>query len=179
MEVAVRAGERVKEPQGALFPVAADGASDPRFTPSVKRIAAVLEEEGFGRVRGKDQIDLASVLFGFLYASRGAAGELEKRLNGAAAALVSGSGELDSYDCLAVSHELRRVRGAEGALVIAMGSNSQLSIGLAAEEGSMMDVVGNELIDALSSVIEKRGWKSPEVKDVSMDFAVGEPGDRS
>jgi hypothetical protein len=65
---------------------------------------------------------------------------------------VKEGGELDSYDCLAVCHELRRVRGAAGALVIAMRQpTGHLSIGLAADEGSMMDVVGNELIDALSA----------------------------
>lgn len=132
----------------------------------------MLEQEGFPRVSGVDRVDLAAKLMEFLFVSRGAAGELEKRLNGTAAPLVKPGGELDSYDCLAVCHELRRVRGATGALVIAMGADDQLSIGLAADEGSTMDIVGNELIDALSSVIEKRGWRSPAVKDVGIEFSV-------
>jgi hypothetical protein len=149
-----------------------DDAEDPRFAPAVKRTAAVLEQEGYPRVSGDDRTDLAAKLMEFLYASRGAAGELEKRLNGTAAPLVSPTGTLDSYDCLAVGHELRRLKGARGALVIAMDADDHLSIGLAAEEGSMMDIVGNELIGALERVITKRGWKAPEVKDVGMEFVV-------
>lgn len=169
----------MKEPQGQLFPVAVQPGGDPRFIAVMKRLGTVMEEEGFGRMSHADRVATGAALFGVMYGSGGAAGELERRLNGTAAPLVAADGSLDSYDCLAVGHELRRNKGAEGALVIAMGSNSQLSIGLAAEEGSMMDVVGNELIEALSSVIEKRGWKAPEVKDVGMDFTVGDPENAS
>jgi hypothetical protein len=164
----------VKEPQRALFPMAVAGEGDVRFAAVMKRLGTVVEEEGFGRMTHEDRVATGAALFGVFYGSGGAAGELEKRLNGTAAPLVAADGSLDSYDCLAVAHELRRNKGAAGALVIAMSSDDELSIGLAAEQGTMMDVVGNELIDALSSVIEKRGWKAPEVKDVGFDFTVAD-----
>ncbi len=166
----------MREPRGTLFPVPVESTDDPRFAPTVKRVGRVMEEEGYPRIAGADRRDLAAKLMEFLYVSRGAAGELEQRLNGTAAPLVKAGGGLDSYDCLAVCHELRRVRGAAGALIIAMGADDQLSIGLAAEEGSMMDIVGNELIEALSTVIEKRGWKRPAVKDVGLEFVVPPEG---
>jgi hypothetical protein len=160
------------------YPVRTNGMerADKRFEMLARDMGLVAEQHGYDRLTAEERAEFEKRLFEFFHGSRGAAGELEKRLNGTAAPLVKEGGELDSYDCLAVCHELRRVRGAEGALVIAMRSDSELTIGLAADEGSMMDVVGNELIDALSAVIEKRGWKAPTVKDVGMEFVVDKEG---
>jgi hypothetical protein len=166
----------VREPRGTLFPVAVEGAESLPFDWAAKQTGYLLEQMGLPRVNGNDRAALESKLREFVLGSRGAAGELERRLNGTAEPLVSASGGLDSYDCLAVGHELRRLRGARGALVIAMDSEGHLSIGLAVEEGSTMDVLGNELIEALDSVITKRGWKSPDVRDVSMEFVVDKEG---
>jgi len=149
--------------------------ADKRFAALARDVGLVLEQHSYPRVNGDDRSELEKVLFDFLYGSRGAAGELEKRLNGTAAPLVSEEGTLDSYDCLAVAHELRRKRAATGALVIATDANDQLSIGLAADEGALMDVLGNEIIESLEGVLKKRGWAAPEIKDVGMDFTV--PGD--
>jgi hypothetical protein len=168
----VRGGGTVKYP---IAPV----MGDRRFTMLARNVGLLLEQHAYDRLDGEDRDELEKVLYAFLYGSRGAAGELEKRLNGTAAPLVSDEGKLDSYDCLAAAHELRRVKGAQGALVIAMGEDGHLRSAVAAEEGSMMDIVGNEVINNLGAVLAKRGWKAPDMQDVAMEFTVGEGGKAS
>lgn len=158
------------------YPVERPADADVRLSKMARDVRSVLGQHGFWDV---DRAELAKMLHEVLFGSRGAAGELEARINGTAAPLVSDEGKLDAYDCLAAAHELRRVKGAQGALVIAMSSDGHLSSAVAADQGSMMDIVGNEVIDKLDVVLEARGWKLPEMQDVAMDFTVDAEGKAS
>lgn len=163
----------MREPQG-LFPVAADGADDPRFQPALKRVAAVLEEEGFGRVSGRARVDLGAALFGFLYASRDPdVAEIERRLNGPDAELVSDDGKLDSYDCAAVAHEVRRKRGAAGAIVLAVDEANRVHIGVAVEKGSQSDLLAAKLMRQIDDVAHLH------IQDVVLDLVVEPTGQPS
>jgi hypothetical protein len=159
----------VRGARGTLFPVDVEGGDDPRFTPALRRCAAVLEQEGFGLVRGQDRLDLGAKLMEFLYVSRGAAGELEKRLNGTAAPLVSDEGGVDSYECAAVAHELRRKRGAAGAIVIAIDDANRVHIGMAVHPGTQSDLLAAKVMQQIDDVAHLH------IQDVVLDLVVEEP----
>lgn len=158
------------QPQGALFPVAAEGENDPRFAAVIKRLATVLAEEGYGRATYADRVAIGAALFGVFYTSKNAAGELERRLNGAAAALVSDEGKLDSYDCCAVAHEVRRKRGAESAIVIAFDAHARVHIGCAVKPGSATELLEARLMEKIDEVAHDF------IEDVVLDLVVPEPG---
>jgi hypothetical protein len=165
----------VSEPQGSLFPVAALDANDPRFAVLVKRVGALVEEVGFGRVTYSDRVDIGAALFGVIYGTRGAAGELERRLNGTDAPLVDEEGKLDSYECAAVAHELRRVKGADGAIVIAVDARNRVHIGVATPNapGSQTDLLAARLMRQIDEVAHDR------IQDVVLDLVVTKKGQAS
>jgi hypothetical protein len=158
----------VSGPQGALFPVVVEGASDPRFVAVLKRLSLVMEEEGFGRVTREDRVKLGAALFGAMYTSGGAAGELERRLNGATAPLISDEGKLDSYDCAAVAHEVRRKRGADSAIVIAIDERARVHIGCAVRPGSPSELIEARLMQKIDEAAHDF------IEDVVLDLVVPE-----
>lgn len=160
----------MKRAARATYPLPIGDIEDPRFAPSVKRTAAVLEQEGFPRLEHDARIDLGAKLMEFLFASRGAAGELEKRLNGTAAPLVDGEGKLDSYDCAAVAHELRRKRGAEGTIVIAIDAQNRVHIGMAVEPQTQSDILAAALMSKIDDVAHMH------IQDVVLDLVVPPEG---
>lgn len=158
----------MKEPKGTLFPVAAEGADDRRFLNLARDVGRVLEQHAYPRVNGDDRVELAAKLFEFLYVSRGAAGEMEKRINGVCAPLVSDEGGLDAYDCVAVAHEVRRKRGAQGALVLAMDEKDHIHIGCAVAPQSQADFAFGRLLAALDEL------GTAQVEPIVLDLVINE-----
>ena len=154
------------------YPLPVGDVEDPRFAQFVKRTAALAEQEGFPRLDHAARVDLAAKLLEFLYVSRGAAGEIEKRLNSTVAPLVSDEGGVDSYECAAVAHELRRKRGAEGAIVIALDERSRVHIGMAMpkEPGSQADLLAARLMRQIDDVAHLH------IQDVVLDLVVEDDG---
>lgn len=163
----------LREPRGTLFPVPSE-VGDRRLDMLARDVGRVLEQHGYPKVNGNDRIELEKRLVEFLHGSRGAAGELESRLNGTAAPLVSDEGGLDAYECVAVAHELRRKRGADGALVIAMDEQNRLHVGCAVEPQSQMDFLSGKLLGLLDGLAEP-GSIEPYV----LDMVVNEQGQAS
>jgi hypothetical protein len=163
----------VKEPQGALFPVASEAGGDGRLDMLARDVGVVLERHGYPRVNGRDRAELEKRLVAFIYGARGAEGELEQRLNGTAAPLVSPEGKLDSYDCAAVAHEIRRKRGAEGAIVVAIDEQNRVHIGCAVEPQSQADFLASKVMSVLDDV------SHDAIQDVVLDLVVNEKGQPS
>jgi hypothetical protein len=156
------------------YPVRADGMerADNRFISLARNVGAVLEQHGYPRVTGEARIELEKRLFEFCYGSRGAAGELERRLNGTAPPLVSDEGALDSYDCAEMAHELRRLHGAEGAIVIAIDPANRVYIGMAVpkEPGSQPDLLAAHLMRRIDEVADVH------IQDVVLDLVLNADG---
>jgi hypothetical protein len=159
------------------YPVQMDGQerSDPRFVSLPKNVAAVIEQHCFPRLTAEKRVELERALFEFIYGSRGAAGELEKRINGTAAPLVSDDGALDSYDCAELAHALRRQHGAEGAIVIAIDPENRVHIGMAVpkEPGSQADLLAAHLMRKIDDVA------NVHIQDVVLDLVVDADGNGS
>jgi hypothetical protein len=157
------------------YPVVTGDLEDQRFSGELVRdVGQVFERYGFPRVRGEHRQELADVLFWFFYVQRGPAGDLAARLNGIHAPLrgaANETGPLSPEDCCAAAHELRRRRGADGALVLAMDAAHQLLVGCAVDEGTTMDAVSTEIIESLEDVLKRAaGWKDPAVvKDLTFN----------
>lgn len=161
------------------YPVRADGMerADRRFDQLARDVGLVLEQHGFPRVNGADRADLEKRLFEFLYGSRGAAGELERRLNGTAPPLVSDEGALDSYDCAAVAHELRRKRGAAGAVVIAMDDQNHVFTGCAIVPQSQMDFFASKVMALLGEVADESvDGEEVRLQDTVLDLVINADG---
>jgi len=157
------------EPQVKHFPVDREDG-DRRLDMLARDVGRVLEHHGYPRVNGEDRTELEGLLIEFIYGSRGAPGELEARLNGTAAPLVSDEGGIDSYECVAVAHELRRKRGADGALVLAMDADDVLHIGCAVEPQSKMDFLSGRLLALLDDL------GHDQIAPVALDLVVNESG---
>jgi hypothetical protein len=154
------------------YPVRVNGMerADSRFDGLAKVVGLELEQRGFPRLTGDTHVELEKALFEFVYGSRGFAGELEKRLNGTAAPLVAGDEKVDSYACCAAAHELRRLRGAEGALVVAVDDAGMVHIGCAVEPQSQADLLASKLISVLDDLAHA------QISAVAMDVEVDERG---
>lgn len=156
------------------YPVRMDGQerADNRFASLPKNVAAVIEQHCFPRLPNEKRVQLERFLFEFIYGSRGAVGEIERRLNGTASPLVSNEGTLDSYDCAEVAHHLRRERGAEGAIVIAIDPANCVHIGIAVpkEPGSQADLLAAHLMRKIDDVA------NVHIQDVVLDLVVDENG---
>lgn len=163
----------VREPQGGVFPVMV-GAEDPRFETFAKRTGLLAEECGFPRLGARDRADLAKVLFGFLYASRDPdAAEIDRRLNDGRSLLVSDDGGLDSYDCAAVAHEIRRKRGAEGAIVLAIDDRGHVHVGCALKRNSPTEALEAKIMERIDDVAHDA------IENVVLDLVVPEKGQPS
>ena len=155
------------------YPVRVDGRErrDRRFAGVARDVARVLEQHGFYRGDAEDQSDLRKAMFEYVFGARGPEGELERRLNGLAEPLVSDEGKLDSYDCAGVAHEVRRKRGAAGAIVLAIDDDNRVHIGMALpnKPGSQADLLGAKIMRQIDDVAHLH------IQDVVLDFVVEEP----
>jgi len=157
------------------YPVRYDGAEDQRLsTRCVGEVAAVLEMHGFPPVhRHLAVMRLRSALAGFVYGENTAtvAAELETRINAAASATYTPAGKLSSEDCCASAHELRRLKGANGALVIVRDAEGHYHMGSAVDEGSRFESVSDHLMAELERYL---GPKTSVVRNHV--FSVDESG---
>lgn len=154
------------------YPVRADGMerADRRFEGLAKDVARVYEQHGFPRHDADALRQLDKTLFEHTYGSRGAAGEMERRLNGTAAPLVSPEGKVDSYACFAAAQELRRLPGAAGALVLVVGVNGMMYVGTAVDPKSPADLVASKVIAVLD------GLTQDQAEAAALDVEVDENG---
>lgn len=156
------------------YPVRDAGEGDRRFSRKlVAEVAAVLEMHGYPPVNDLgDVADLQDALFKFICVERGDLGSLQARLQNDASVPADWTpGALCSEDCGASAHELRDVKGAEGAVVIAMDRRGTIFVGTAVDEDSKMDRISVALLASLQVIV------SPEVTLKDRTFVVSEAGD--
>lgn len=116
----------------------------------------LLEQHAYGRSTVSELAELEQVLFRFLYVARGGLGAVEQRLNSGVArplrTLATPAGAMSSADCCATAHELRVLKPVQLALVVAVGNDGHMYMGTAADEGEVLDVLTERLLDAVESV---------------------------
>lgn len=153
------------------YPIA--GADDHRFEKLARDVGKVLEQHHYPKVRGADLLELENILWRFIHEDRGTLPAVQVRHVHRARGTMhppeptssfTAEGTLDSDDCCAAAHELRRVKAASGALVVAMDERELLHIGMSVEGGSPMDYVANRLYSVLDNMASRR------IKDVVIDI---------
>jgi hypothetical protein len=159
------------------YPVRAEGPNDPRFASLARDVGRVLEQHGFPRVNGEAREELEQLLYEFCYVPRQLAADLAR------GSITPGrpsppqtftvEGPLCSEDCIASAHELREVKGANGALVIAMDDDDVLHCGCSVEAGSKMDIVSARLLAKLDDMAPGDGTS---IKDVVLSVVIKDDG---
>lgn len=152
------------------YPIA--GGDDHRFEKLARDVGKVLEQHHYPSVRGADRLELENLLWRFIHEDRAALPAVEvrhvRRSRGTeappATRTFTSEGELDSDDCSAAAHELRRLKGASGAIVVAMDERELLHIGMSVQGGSTMDYVANRLYAVLDNMASR------QIKDVVIDI---------
>lgn len=148
------------------------GADDHRFEKLARDVGRVLEQHHYPKVRGGDLLELQNMLWRFIHEDRSKLPAVQvrhvRRARGTepppATRTFTSEGELDSDDCTAAAHELRRLKGASGAMVVAMDESEMLHIGMSVQGGSPMDYYANRLYSVLDNMASR------QIKDVVIDF---------